>query len=42
MKVFYLMNGLLILIFRILRNYDINCLHHRVGEDIGNCPFKLG
>lgn len=42
MKVFYLMNGFLILIFRILRNYDINCLYYRVGEDIGNCFFKFG
>lgn len=38
---FSLMNGLLILMFDIIKNYDVNCLHHRVEEDIGKCPFKL-
>lgn len=41
MKVFSLMNGLLILMLNIIKNYDINCLYHRVEEDIDNCPFKL-
>lgn len=40
MKAFSLMNGLLILMFDIIRNYDINHLHHRVRENTGSCPFK--
>ena len=41
MKVFSSMKGPLIGMFNIIKNYDVSCLHLRVEEEVGKCPFKL-